>query len=691
MQFVNPLFLIALVGIAIPVVIHLFNFRRYKKVYFSNVQYLQELQSETRRHSRLREWLILACRILAIAFLVLAFAQPIIPHPNQAPVTGQTSVSIYLDNSFSMDNTNAEGPLLETAKRKTRELVAAYKPTDRFQLLTNDMEGSQFRWVSRDELLSLLDEVQTTPATLPLASVLKRQYDFAHSTASTNIQTYVISDFQRSTLDWSQLPNDTTASTTLIPLEASAVNNLYLDSMALNAPVLLPGSTATIQLFVVNAGSESLEQVPLHLYLNGRERALTTVDIGAGQRESCTLNFTIDSPGLMQGYVTTTDYPITFDDRLYFTIEVAQTKHVLCINGQSDNRYLTRLFAHDSLIDYHSVTEHNIDFDQLSNNDLVILNELSSIPSALASLLQPYVETGGSLLVIPAANITADTYNAALQLFHAPLLGAFIPQQQQAAQINTTAAHFRNVFGSTATTDMEMPTLKGHYTTRRTTQTVLEPLITLSGGDDYLTQTTYGAGKVFLLTAPLQTEYTDFVQQALFVPTLFNMALYSHPLPPLFAWLGDDDPIAINVTTTTDGEPLRLRASDTTFELIPDLRTVAGQTLLLPHGEITLADNYQLYNGDQPVAGLSFNYSRLESHMEFCSVADLRQALRDYHLDHYTLITNPNKPLDEQIRSLHRGSSLWHWCVILCLLFLLAESLLLRYQPKDTPQHEDHD
>ena len=79
MQFVNPLFLFGLFAIAIPVIIHLFNFRKFQKVYFTNVDFIEELKQQTQKQSQLKHLLVLLLRILAIASLVFAFAQPYIP------------------------------------------------------------------------------------------------------------------------------------------------------------------------------------------------------------------------------------------------------------------------------------------------------------------------------------------------------------------------------------------------------------------------------------------------------------------------------------------------------------------------------------------------------------------------------------------------------------------------------------
>src|SRR5688572_4744487 len=127
MTFLYPSFLWALTAVLVPVIIHLFNFRRYKKVYFSNVRFLRELQLESKSRSRLREILVLTARCLALAALILAFCRPFIPEEgHQKQVSGPASLSIYIDNSFSMENVNRQGRLLDVAKQRARDIVKAY-------------------------------------------------------------------------------------------------------------------------------------------------------------------------------------------------------------------------------------------------------------------------------------------------------------------------------------------------------------------------------------------------------------------------------------------------------------------------------------------------------------------------------------------------------------------------------------
>ena len=200
MQFLYPTFLFALTALAIPIILHLFYFRRFKKVYFTNVRFLREVKEETSARSKLRNLLVLLMRLLAIGMLVFAFAQPFIPQ-NAEVKQGQKAISVFVDNSFSMAALSQNAPLLERAKQRAREIVQAYGVEDEFQILTSDFEGRHQRLVSREDALNLIEEIRLSPASRELSKVLTRQQQ-ALGTGRADTQTaYVISDFQQNAAD----------------------------------------------------------------------------------------------------------------------------------------------------------------------------------------------------------------------------------------------------------------------------------------------------------------------------------------------------------------------------------------------------------------------------------------------------------------------------------------------------------
>ena len=264
MQFVYPTFLLALAALAIPIILHLFYFRRFKKVYFTNVRFLKEVKEETSARSKLRNILVLISRLLAIAFLVLAFAQPFIPQRNAEVKKGAKAVSVFIDNSFSMSGESQDVALIEKARQSARDVVDAYNVEDRFQILTNDFEGRHQRLVSKEDALTLIDEIQITPAVKNLSTVLARQDQVLKAGDSDNLAAYLISDFQKNITDLENF-RDTTIDINLIPLQSVQERNISIDSAWFESPVQMYQQANPLIVKVTNRGENEVSNIRLAL------------------------------------------------------------------------------------------------------------------------------------------------------------------------------------------------------------------------------------------------------------------------------------------------------------------------------------------------------------------------------------------------------------------------------------------
>jgi hypothetical protein len=196
MKFVYSDFLFALLALAIPILIHLFNFKKFKRIEFSNVAFLQEIKQESKSKSRLKEWLILLSRLLAITFLVLAFAQPYIPISEKQLISGDKGVSIYIDNSFSMNGTGNEGRLLDMAKQYVYKIIDSYPAGQKFQLITSDLSGNTHRSFSKESVEEQLAKLEDSPNSLLIDKVLEKQEQWLGEQNAEAMVSYVISDFQ---------------------------------------------------------------------------------------------------------------------------------------------------------------------------------------------------------------------------------------------------------------------------------------------------------------------------------------------------------------------------------------------------------------------------------------------------------------------------------------------------------------
>lgn len=151
MQFKYPEVLYALFLLLIPILVHLFQLRRFEKTAFTNVKFLQNVILQTRKSSQLKKWLILCTRLLALAALVFAFAQPYFA--NRDIVKTEKETVIYLDNSFSMETKGEKGALL---KRAVQELLNTVPENEEISIFTNTetFKNTTIKSI-RNELLQL--------------------------------------------------------------------------------------------------------------------------------------------------------------------------------------------------------------------------------------------------------------------------------------------------------------------------------------------------------------------------------------------------------------------------------------------------------------------------------------------------------------------------------------------------------
>ena len=672
MFFTHPIFLIALSGVAIPIIIHLVRFHRYRKVYFSNTELLQELQSEMRQRSVLREWLVLAARVLTIVFLVLAFVQPCLKQGKDTLIGGGTAVSIYIDNSYSMGGEAQDGILLETAKNKASEIAAAYPPDTKIQLVTND---ASYR-LSQDELKDVLGNIQLTPNQTMVHAIMSLQDDYLQGSGAVNIHSYIISDFQRTMCDWEEVARQTASDIgrrcTIVPLSADGTGNVFIDTLWFNTPKAYEGAEHTVTVRIKNTGNSRVESLPVRLYVGGEQRAMATVDVDRKSQETVSLTFTIRETGCISGRVETTDYPVTFDDCMYFSIDVSSSIEALTLYDNKPNIYLNKLFASDSLIHYSSSPLMTADLSSIENVDIIIMDGVRNLSSGLAQILQRFVSSGGTLVLLPTESCDLELYNMLLAMLNAPQFGVYQPTETVCTELNNDAAVYSRVF-KVKPDNIELPRVSGYFPMLMRSDAVSETIIKMANGDDYLSVVTHGNGVLYLFAVPLEEKYTDFMQQSLFVPTIYNMALYSQTSVSPYYTLGEGETIELKSTGLESSATMR--QLETGEEMALTLTSDGSKVQINTTNMQLSAGNYSLLSGSVEY-GLSFNYDRKESIMDFFSKKEIAEALKDFQVH---VIDVLSKPLDQVIKQNTSGKQLWRYCVIVALIMMLAEILLLRW------------
>lgn len=676
MQFLYPAFLFALAALALPIIIHLFYFRRFKKVYFTNVRFLKEIKEETSNRQKLRNLLVLAMRLLALAFLVFAFAQPFIPQ-DQDVAKGKKAVSIFIDNSFSMSALSQDVALIDKAKIRAREIVEAYAPDDEFQILTNDFEGRHQRMVSRDEALALIDEIKTGPAVRELSRVFSRQQQILNSSGIDNHVVYHISDFQKNIADLENI-KDTLTEIELIPLQSVQEKNVSLDSVWFEAPLQLLNQTNSMLVKVRNTGDEAAENVKLSLRHDGQTKPVGTLNIPAKSSITDTVPITILKTGWHEGELALTDYPVQFDDKYFFSFFVSQQINVLIVNELTPNNYLDAAFR--SIPNFNAINQNSksLEYSKFPTYQMIVLNELKTISSGLAAELKQFVDNGGNILVFPAADADVNSYKSFSQTFPVNELTGFEKTPKTVGTVNVDEFIFKDVFENKSA-NLKLPTTTGAFKLSGLAATAEERLLSFRDGSAYLSKFVIEKGHVYLCAAPLSADYNDLVKSSeVFIPMLYKMAISSSKEQKLAYVLGRDEVIETDIALEGGSESVFKLAGEEE-EFIPEQRIVSSKVFLTVGEQVKKAGDYRLFQkSDEMLARFAFNYDRKESDLEYFSKEDLLSLTEQSGAKIKVINSSDEANFTDLIGERSQGIVLWRWCLVLVLLFLALEGLIIR-------------
>ncbi len=676
MNFLYPGFLLALFAVGIPIVIHLFRFKRFKTIYFPNIAFLEQLSEAAHRESRLKHLLVLLARILAITALVLAFARPYIPSGQELDSPGPAGVGVYIDNSFSMEALSARGSLLDEARTRAIELASVYQPSDRFLLLTNDFEGRHQRFVSRDEFVRMVEEVDVSPVTRNITEVMVRMEELFGLEQGLTERVYYISDFQKSTTKLAYVDSIRGPTQFLIPLEPVKPDNVFIDSCWFESPVHLAGQTVTMHVGIRNESDNHLSSQLLRLNIDGVQRSVVVYDIPARGREVIELGWSAGTGTFQQGFVEIVDYPVTFDDRMYFSYQVTSGIPVLLLEGEGRSPFLEALFGHDDLFSLQSMPSFSIDYGRFSEFNLIMAEGFNQISSGLAQELFGYVRGGGSLVVFPGRNLDYASFNSFLQMAGADQFTGLDTVPTSVGSMNELHPLFEGVFEHLPER-VDLPLVQQYYMVQRQTQSLREDILQLRNGLPLVSAFTVGEGKLYVSAVPLDDAFSTFQRHALFVPMLANMALQSGQVQAPYHVLGSGQAVTLQGRRYAGDQVLALRGEG--FEVIPEHRRSGGELSLFFYDQLPHAGNFSLYAGQEQISGMSFNYDRTQSLMEFYDRSSIERLFDDMQADIGGVIDLGDKQLDQLVLQLGTGRSLWKLFLMLAMVFLMAEVLMLRF------------
>ncbi len=671
MQFAFPLFLIALVSILIPLIIHLFYFQRYRTEYFSNVSFLKEVVEQKQTRSRLQNILVLLARIFFLVFLVLAFAQPFLQDSSKSEQGRPDFVSIFIDNSFSMEGLSSETPVFQVAANRAKEIIRSYPEGTSFQILTNQLNPAAHRVVDRDLALGFIDEIELSSESTNFNQV----YEFMRKTAvrqKSNGHAYWLSDFQQNALT-QPIEVDSSLTVFPVPIQPLEIRNISIDSCWFESPVPEANQENQMYIKLTNYGTAAAES-RIVWRENEEVKPVSTVAIDAGQSIIDTIGIQLSGTESRALTLEVTDHPVTFDNRYYLQLNAKRKLRLLIINEGIPNRYLQSAFQNQAMVEKKFVTPDRIVYSEFDQQDLIILDDLETMNTGLSSNLLRYLDEGGNVLLFPGPGIASAGINDFLKNAAQISLGAWMQAEQEALGLNYEDFVFSDVFEKQES-QVALPSVKAYYTLNAGSRTPQTNLIRLRNGDPFISKIHAENGLMYLSTAPLDAQWNTLGNHAdIFIPMLYRMALSRSQTNQLAYFIGDDQSIFINPDQELQAETIEIR--NETQQFIPSYRRTGDQVEIFLHDQISKARFYEVVEANKTIARFAMNFSRYESDVNLWSPEELREKITGH-----TIFMNAEQmaSLGQFIQEFDRGKVFWKYCLIFALVFLILESLLLRF------------
>lgn len=670
MNFVFPFFLFALFALAIPIIIHLFYFRKYKKVYFSDIRFLKQVQEEKSTIDKLKKRLILATRLLALLFLILAFAQPFIGSNKNKLNQGTSAVCVYVDNSYSMGLKKGGEQVLSIAKIKAKEIANAFNTGDKFSLLTNDLEGTHQRWMQKQDFLDAIDKIELSPNIKTIDEISKKEATLFQSLNAKNKLGFFISDFQKNMISKSE---DTTFIAHFLNIQSETEKNLFVDTCWFEQPLFTINTNNKLLVRIKNAGNTAAEKVRISVKINGVVKAIDDVSIAPENSITDSFNIKATQAGWQKAEITFNDYPITFDDHFYFAYKVAQNEKVLSIDDAETPNNIASIFTNDVHFSFDKINKGQLDYSSFKNYSLIILNQLTDISSGIASSLKEYIDNGGNIYIIPSVNADINSYNSFLSNNNAGSFGALQVKNGEVTKINLQEELFKSVFNNLPK-NVETPKIKKLYPILSNTNNNEREILSTNIGSPLVTKFDAGNGFIYVQAVPLSADFSDIQANAIFAPMIYNSAVYKKNKQALYYTIGKDNLIELK-NSNTNGESV-YKLSNGKNEFIPENRSVGNSVLLRVNNTLESDGHYSINSNNNELGIAAFNFDRTESNLKFASKDEIATT---FNQKNQLILDNTKANLSAEVKQIKDGVLLWKICVILSLLFLLIEILLIRF------------
>lgn len=681
MTFLNPLFLLGLLAVSIPLVIHLLSRRTTRRVDFSNLEFLRNLERKSMRRVRVRQLLLLLVRMALIAALAFAMARPTLTGLAGGDAGGSTSAVIVLDASWSMGARAGEEIQFETARDRAREIIGTFADGDEVYLFAPGGHGTSERSEALRDLglvRERLEAVEVGRRAVDLAASLREAVAQLDEARYPNREVHVVSDFQRSAIELDEaeaLPENVRVF--FHPIGEQAPPNAWIDSVDFSGQILERGSPVEFRAVVAAGPGFPASEVEVELEVDGRVADRRRIDLGPAGRVPLTFRETLRNDGLHTGTVQLRGADgAPEDDRRYFTFRAEKEIPVLVVcPDERIRRYLvTALAPQAETAGVFSVRQGSVDDLRSASREreaVIVVADVERFAERELAGLKAFLSEGGGLLVFPGPRTDATAWGRTL-------LPKFIPGSFATVLTGDEPFGFaarqdpHPLFAVFEGGDRGIPEVRFTRALRFRPQAGTAVLASYENGAPALVESSLLPGRALMFTSSLDPNWSDLPLTGAYLPLLHESVRYLSETGSRTArQLEVGEGATIWTSVVPDGGGVTLIAPDGRERAVPPEPGPGGYALKLDEADEPGFWTFRTAAGDT-IASFAASVPRAESDPTRADAAELEHRLDG--LRGGVLTAGPG--LGAQVREARVGREIGRYFLWAAALLMLLEMFL---------------
>ncbi|MFA5804839.1 MAG: BatA and WFA domain-containing protein [Melioribacteraceae bacterium] len=695
MTFLNPAILFGLIAASIPIVLHFLNLRKLKRVEFSTLAFLKELQKTKIKRIKLKQWLLLLLRIAIIIFLVMAFARPTVKNFSIGNSSAaKTTAVIIIDNTFSMSVVTGNGSYLNRAKKIAKILLSNFQDGDEIILFAvgNLSNETAQPTTNNKQLAKQIDELEISVVSRTLNESVVKAAQVLYQSNNYNKEIYLLTDLQKGKIynSSNELSNlsgifNSYVRLYLIDLSEKEPVNLGIEEIKPNNQIFEKGKTVSFDVSVKNYSKQSVNNSVASLFVNGKRSAQQSVNLAAGESKIITFETTLLDTGLVEIYAELEDDDILQDNKRFFSVYVPDKISVLFLTDNRDDAKFVRYAIDDPTKQKVKITDNSlsqVSSLNLKNYDAVIV--VGSERNTDWKNLIGFTESGGGLILMPGSQSTLSNFQKLCNSLNisSPIsaVGKINSQDSPALfdKINYQDPLFADLFENKKQQQVESPDI--YYYFKVVPGGNGKNIISMFDGSSFLSEYKLGTGKVFLFNSSLNLSWNNFPLKGFFAPLINRLLLYSSSKVK-------------EQNTITTGQEITADISNHSISQIKvekpggDNEYVNSDSLTnqnyFTYTKTDVAGTYKFFSSNKLLDYISVNHDPKESVTDKADFSEFEDYLRQISFEGKVYSLSPNDDFTKVIYQSRFGTELWKYFLIAVLILAMAESLLARNTKKD--------